>query len=82
MENNRSVQLHRIYRHFKGKYYATLALIVNAENDEPMVLYKALYGEAKLYVRTVNNFLTEVDKIKYPTAKQFYRFEVVEDFEK
>jgi len=36
---------------------------------------KSLYGENTLYVRDLEMFMSEVDKVKYPKVKQRYRFE-------
>ena len=47
------------------------------EGYQPMVVYKALYGGKYLFVRTIQDFFSKVDKDKYPNIKQEYRFEVV-----
>ena len=39
------------YRHFKGKEYELLFLATHSETLEPMVVYRALYGERGLWVR-------------------------------
>ena len=39
------------YRHFKGKEYELIALATHSETLEPMVVYRALYGERGLWVR-------------------------------
>ncbi len=39
------------YRHFKGKEYEVLGLATHSETLEPMVVYRPLYGEGKLWVR-------------------------------
>lgn len=39
------------YRHFKGKKYEVLFLAKHSETDEPMVVYRALYGEGDIWVR-------------------------------
>ena len=44
-----------------------------------MVVYQALYGENKIYVRPYNMFISKVDIEKYPDVGQEYRFELVED---
>ena len=64
-----------VYRHFKGKEYRVLSKAENTETGETMVVYKALYGEFKVYVRPYEMFMSKVDKIKYPNIEQEYRFE-------
>ncbi len=39
------------YRHFKGKEYRVLYLAAHSETLEPMVVYQALYGDGKIWVR-------------------------------
>ena len=39
------------YRHFKGKEYELLFLATHSETLEPMVVYRALYGERGIWVR-------------------------------
>lgn len=39
------------YRHFKGKEYEVLGMAKHSETLEPMVVYRALYGEGGLWVR-------------------------------
>lgn len=39
------------YRHFKGREYELLFVATHSETLEPMVVYRALYGEHGLWVR-------------------------------
>lgn len=39
------------YRHFKGNEYEVLTIARHSETTEPMVVYKALYGEGGIWVR-------------------------------
>ena len=39
------------YRHFKGGEYEVLYLAKDSESLETMVVYRALYGEAGVWVR-------------------------------
>jgi hypothetical protein len=48
------------YRHYKGRYYQVLALVRHSEEDEPYVLYRALYGAFGLWVRPLAMFIESV----------------------
>lgn len=74
----RMLEVNRIYKHFKGDYYIVLGTGINSETLEEYVIYRALYGEGKVYLREINNFLSEVDHEKYPNVKQKYRLELQE----
>ena len=42
------------YRHFKGNEYEVIGVASHSETLEPMVIYRALYGEGGLWVRPLS----------------------------
>lgn len=55
------------YRHFKGNEYEVLYVAKNSETLEPMVVYRALYGDKSVWVRPASmwNEIIERDGVKY-----------------
>lgn len=49
------------YRHFKGGLYEVVDVVRSSETLQPMVLYRALYGEGGLWVRPYAMFVEQVD---------------------
>ena len=56
------------YRHYKQLDYEVLGVVRHSETLEPLVLYKALYGEQGLWVRPFAMFTEEVvvDGVRRP----------------
>ncbi|GAA0564022.1 DUF1653 domain-containing protein [Halomonas salifodinae] len=49
-----------IYRHYKGPLYEVMGLARHSETEEPLVVYRALYGEYGLWVRPLAMFTERV----------------------
>lgn len=54
-----------IYQHFKGNRYELLYLAQHSETLEPMVVYRALYGEGGVWVRPAAMWLEHVERDGY-----------------
>lgn len=62
------------YRHFKGGEYEVLGLAFHSETQEEMVIYRALYGEGKTWVRPAAMWNDFVEK----DGNRYKRFTFVE----
>ena len=71
------VEVGKCYHHFKGKDYKVIAIAKDSENLELVVVYQALYGDGDVWVRSLKDFTSKVDKAKYPDFLQEYRFEEI-----
>ncbi len=75
-----------IVQHFKREnvdqntpmyLYKIIGFASHTETKEKLVIYQALYYPYKTCARPYDMFISEVDRNKYPNAKQKYRFEVI-----
>lgn len=62
------------YRHFKGREYQLLGVATHSETGEPMVVYRALYGEGGLWVRPAAMWSETVEREGY-SGPRFVRIE-------
>ena len=81
---NNDVVIGCTYRHFKGFIAKVIAVATHTETSETLVIYECTgIGSSDhkdgIYARPIEMFLSEVDRMKYPEAKQKYRFELVEE---
>lgn len=60
----------RYYRHFKGGKYKVLAIGQDSETLVPVVVYQALYGDHKVWVRPEEMFFGSVNR----DGKEIKRF--------
>ena len=72
MEDNMETLKPGKYRHFKGGEYELLGLASHSETLEPMVVYRALYGEGGLWVRPAAMWTEIVEKEDYRGPRFVY----------
>ena len=63
------------YRHFKGGEYEVLFTATHSETGELYVVYRALYGEKKVWIRPASMWNEKVER----DGKRFLRFVKIED---
>ena len=61
------------YRHFKGNEYEVITIARHSETEEPMVVYRALYGEGGVWVRPASMWNETVER----DGKTYKRFEKI-----
>ena len=64
-----------IYRHYKGPEYQVYEVARHSETEQQLVVYRPLYGEAKLWVRPLEMF---VENVTFE-GKNLPRFEWIRD---
>ncbi len=62
------------YRHFKGNEYEVLCIARHSETMEPMVVYRALYGEKEVWTRPAYMWNETMER----DGKTFNRFERIQ----
>jgi len=62
------------YRHFKGNEYEVIGIARHSEDESPLVVYRALYGERGLWVRPADMWNETVER----DGRNYKRFEIIE----
>lgn len=65
----------REFEHFKGRRYRLVEFAVDSETLAPLVVYRQLYGERRLWVRPAAMFFETVERDGYSGP----RFRLVEE---
>ena len=60
-----------IYRHYKGQMYQVYDVAHHSESQEPLVVYRCLYGNYDLWVRPLAMFTEEVQQEDGTKAPRF-----------
>jgi len=69
------------YRHFKGKLYEVIGIARHSETEEPMVVYRALYGKGGIWCRPASMWNETVTR-DGKTYHRFYRLDRIKRVEK
>ena len=67
------------YRHFKGNEYEVLAVATHSETLEPMVVYRALYGDGGVWVRPLSMWNETVGRDGVQQKRFIYIGETLSD---
>ena len=62
------------YRHYKGNEYKVIGIARHSETTEPMVVYRALYGDGGIWVRPAYMWSETVER-DGKTVRRFERRE-------
>ena len=62
------------YRHFKGNEYEVLFIGRDSETAEPVVVYRALYGDNSVWVRPAKMWNETVER----DGKEYKRFTYID----
>ena len=62
-----------IYRHFKGNLYEVLFTAKDCDDESEVVVYKALYGDGQIWVRSAAEFGETITR----DGKDYKRFEKI-----
>ena len=54
----------------ENRIYKVLCVAMHTETQEKMVVYQALYGDYKYFVRPYEMFVSKVDHDKYPDVSR------------
>lgn len=66
-----------VYKHYKGNLYEVLAVARHSETEEQLVVYKALYGDRRTWIRPLAMFCEEIEQ----DGERLPRFQFIEDSE-
>lgn len=74
----RTIDIGKIYKHFKGHVYKVINIAIDSETLKKVVVYQNVDND-EVWVRNYDMFNSLVDKKKYPNVEQKYRFEEVKN---
>ena len=80
-EDGRVLKAGQKYKHFKkgNIYVVVIPCVYDTEDMKWYVIYLGGDNKRRIWARPVREFMSEVDRNKYPQATQQYRFELIEE---
>ena len=80
-EDGRVLKAGQKYKHFKkgNIYIVVIPCVYDTEDMKEYVIYRGGDNKRRMWARPIQEFMSEVDKAKYPQATQQYRFEFIEE---
>lgn len=75
---DREIKEGQVYEHFKGHVYKILCVGNSADDLRLQVVYQDINND-KIWIRDYDEFLSPVDKKKYPEVEQENRFELIDN---
>ena len=80
-EDGRVLKAGQRYKHFKkgNIYIVVIPCVYDTEDMKEYVIYRGGDNKRRMWARPILEFMSEVDKVKYPQATQQYRFELIEE---
>ena len=80
-EDGRVLKAGQRYRHFKkgNIYIVVIPCVYDTEDMKEYVIYRGGDNKRRMWARPIQEFMSEVDKAKYPQDSQQYRLELIEE---
>ena len=80
-EDGRVLKAGQRYKHFKkgNIYIVVIPRVYDTEDMKEYVIYRGGDNKRRMWARPILEFMSEVDRNKYPQATQQYRFELIEE---
>lgn len=79
--NGRVLKAGQRYKHFKkgNIYIVVIPCVYDTDDMKEYVIYRGGDNKRRMWARPISEFMSEVDRVKYPNATQQYRFELIEE---
>ena len=68
------------YRHFKGNEYEVIGIARHSEDESPMVVYRALYGEGGLWCRPASMWNEIVERDEATVSRDPEKLRLLDEY--